>query len=414
MSNEMTTLVGILLTILILFLVGIVSGGLILMAYYIRKSSDVHILPKKYTKYTLSPDDFSLYDDKQAEPSNRRKLRAALTEYGAKVRIVGQEIGPRLTTYLLSMNKGVKPDSLHGLENSLKMELGVPSITIHTPMKGTEHVGIEIPNTTSRIVGFEEVINYDAGELEIPLALGLDSVGVPKVIDLTKSPHLLIAGATGSGKSVCQHSVIMSCAYHHMPDQLRMVLIDPKKVEFHMYQHLPHLLTNIVKDSEDADRILHWLVEKMEKRNKILSRNGVRNIQAYNNIKKKRMTYIVVVVDELADLMMSTEKKSIEESLVKLAQMARAVGIHLVLSTQRPSVDVITGVLKANIPTRIAFQVSSAVDSRVVIDTKGAEDLLGHGDMLLSDITDINLSRIQGCYLSDKEIANAMKIIGIK
>jgi S-DNA-T family DNA segregation ATPase FtsK/SpoIIIE len=286
-------------------------------------------------------------------------------------------------------------------------------------------VGVEIPNRTRRTVYLREVLSskaYEDSHSALKIPLGVDVVGQPFVYDLTKMPHVLVAGATGSGKSVCLNAIITGLLFQHGPDTLRLVMIDPKMLELSAYNGIPQLVMPVVTEAKKASRALRWAVSEMEKRYKLMATCGARNIQAYNDkvatgqaptapgsdARPEQLSYVVVVIDELADLML-TAPAEIEEPIARLAQMARAVGIHLVLATQRPSVDVITGVIKANFPSRIAFQVASKTDSRTVLDMNGAENLLGHGDMLFTPAGKPEPHRIHGCYVSEEETARVVE-----
>jgi S-DNA-T family DNA segregation ATPase FtsK/SpoIIIE len=298
------------------------------------------------------------------------------------------------------------------LADNIALRLAASRVRIVAPIPGKHAVGIEVPNKRRALVSFREMLQSDAfqeAEMEIPVILGKDITGETQIVNLTQTPHLLIAGATGSGKSVCVNSIICSILYTRSPNEVRMVLIDPKIVELKLYNDIPHLLTPVITEARRAFQALQYLLYEMERRYSLLDALGVRDIQSYNRkIKKKRLAtqhlpYIVVVVDEFADLM-ATSGKELESTLARLAAMSRAVGIHLVLATQRPSIDVITGLIKANIPSRIAFMVAGKFDSRIIIDSVGAEKLLGQGDMLFTSAWDPHPIRIQGAYLAEEEV----------
>jgi S-DNA-T family DNA segregation ATPase FtsK/SpoIIIE len=305
------------------------------------------------------------------------------------------------------------------------LTLRAQRIRILAPIPGKGAVGVEIPNRMRRTVYLREVLSsraYDDSSAALKIPLGVDVVGQPFVTDLTKTPHVLVAGATGSGKSVCLNAIITGLLFQHGPDTLRMLMIDPKMLELSAYNGIPHLVMPVITEPKKASRALRWGVAEMEKRYKLMATCGARNIQAYNDkvaqgivpagangeAPPEKLSYVVVVIDELADLML-TAPAEIEEPIARLAQMARAVGIHLVLATQRPSVDVITGVIKANFPSRIAFQVASKTDSRTVLDMNGAENLLGHGDMLFTPAGKPEPYRIHGCYVSEEETAKVVE-----
>ncbi len=349
--------------------------------------------------------------------------------------IMGMTTGPVVTQFEVSPAPGVKVARIANLEADLALALKAPSVRIVAPIPGKGAVGVEVPNPSPEMVFFREVVEssqFRSSKALLPLALGKDIAGRPVVADLAKMPHLLIAGATGSGKSVCVNTIITSLVYRHSPQSLRFLMVDPKMVELSMYNDLPHLRHPVVTDNNDAAAVLKWAVLEMERRYELLSVNGVRNLQDFNKrvesgviirspeadgeegdpdrwlYKGGPLPYIVVIIDELADLMM-TVQGDVEKPLALLAQKARAIGIHLILATQRPSVNVITGLIKANFPSRIAFRVSSKVDSRTILDGNGADSLLGNGDMLMLPPGSSELVRIQGAYLSTEETEEVMK-----
>ncbi len=339
-------------------------------------------------------------------------LRYTLEEFSIQAEVTGIRKGPVITMFEILPAPGVKLARITNLADNIALRLAASSVRIVAPIPGKHAVGIEIPNRRRHIVSYMELLQQDefwSPKLEIPLALGKDIPGDVEIVDLTKTPHLLIAGATGSGKSVCVNSIICSILYRRSPEEVKMLLIDPKIVELKFYNDIPHLLTPVITDPRRAFQALQYCIYEMERRYSLLDSLGVRDIGSYNEKIKKRnlatepLPYIVVVVDELADLM-TTSGKELESTLARLAAMSRAVGIHLVLATQRPSTDVITGLIKANIPSRIAFMVSSKVDSRIIIDTGGAEKLLGQGDMLFTSAWDPFPTRMQGAFLSDAEV----------
>lgn len=341
--------------------------------------------------------------NKQAELLNR-----ALQEFHVDAKVVGASEGPSVTRFEISPGPGVKVNKITNLIDDLKLSLAAKDIRIEAPIPGKHTVGIEVPNKVTRTVYLREILDHPTfREADSPLtvALGLDISGKPIVLDLKKMPHGLIAGATGSGKSVCIHSFLISLLYKATPEEVKLLLIDPKMVELAQYNDIPHLVCPVVTDSKEATATLKWAVEEMERRYETFAKTGVRDIVRYNekNQDIEKMPYIVIVIDELADLMM-VAPADVEESICRIAQKARACGIHLLIATQRPSVDVITGLIKANIPTRIAFSVSSQVDSRTIIDSNGAERLLGKGDMLFLNNGTAKPIRLQGPYISDQEI----------
>ncbi|MFH1006297.1 MAG: DNA translocase FtsK [Candidatus Latescibacterota bacterium] len=359
---------------------------------------------------------------KQQLLQNAEALEARLEDFGVQGKVVQVRPGPVVTLYEVEPAPGIKVSRIVGLSDDLTMLMRASRIRIQAPIPGRGAVGIEIPNPKPAIVSLREIIEseeYIHSSANIPLVLGKTIAGDPFCADLTAMPHLLIAGATGSGKSVCINVLISSMLFRYSPEDVRFIMVDPKMLELSMYNDIPHLLTPVVTDPKRAAEALRWGVAEMEKRYRSMAQLGVRNIDEYNNrlavmrseLQKEEdpqvtlppsLPYIVVIIDELADLMM-VASKDIEESLARLAQMARAVGIHIIVATQRPSVDVITGVIKANFPTRIAFQVVSKVDSRTILDANGAESLLGRGDMLFLPPGMPAPVRIHGAYVSSEE-----------
>jgi len=338
-----------------------------------------------------------------------------LATFGFKATVEGRKVGPVVTRYELQLAPGVKISSIRAIAEDLAVALMSDRVRILAPIPGTSLVGVEIVNESRATVEFKtslrEAIRVGRGEgrsMELPMALGCDTAGTPKVLDLAKMPHLLVAGQTGSGKSVGLGTIIMSLLYTRTPDECRLVLVDPKRVELSLFAKVPHV-DRVITESEDAAEMFAGLVNEMESRYRLLEQAGVRNIAAYNRDGLK-MPYIVVVVDEMADLIMSA--KETEVSIVRLAQKARAVGIHLVLATQKPVVKVITGLIKSNIPSRLAFQVASKSDSRVILDTNGAEKLSGRGDMLALYVGVSDPERLHGAWVSDLEIASVVNSIG--
>ena len=374
--------------------------------------------PRRF-KYEIPVD--SVLEDRNDEQSfavtdetreDAEILLATLREFKIEARITGIKKGPVITMFEILPASGVNVSKIAGLADNIALNLAARSVRIVAPIPGKRAVGVEIPNLKRSIVGFKELItkkNADMDKAAIPFILGRDIEGDAQVIDLARTPHLLIAGATGSGKSVCVNALISTILYKKHPEDVKMILIDPKVVELKIYNGVPHLLTPVITDPKKALQALNYCIAEMERRYSLLETIDVRNIEAFNKkIKANRIAlealpYILVVIDEFADLML-TSSKELEPAVSRLTAKARAVGIHLVLATQRPSVDVITGVIKANIPSRIAFMVASYTDSRVILDGGGAEMLLGKGDMLFKSSWDPNLTRIQSAFLSDDEV----------
>jgi S-DNA-T family DNA segregation ATPase FtsK/SpoIIIE len=349
--------------------------------------------------------------DEVANPGNIYKnadlIQKSLETFNIKVQLGDANVGPTVTQYTLKPDDGVKLNQIVARQNDLALALSAKSIRIEAPIPGKNAVGIEIPNKVSAKVSLKEILGspqFRATKSKLALALGRDVSGEAVAIDLEKMPHILVAGATGSGKSVCINAVIISLLFNNSPEELRMILVDPKRVEMTGYNNIPHLLTPVVTEVDKTVSSLKWAVWEMERRYKMFSELGKRNISAYNAAPgpEGKLPYIVIIIDELADLM-ATSAKEVEGSIVRLAQMARATGMHLIIATQRPSVDVLTGLIKANVPSRIAFATASQVDSRTILDLSGAEKLLGFGDMLYMAAGQ-KPRRIQGCYVSDPEI----------
>ena len=349
---------------------------------------------------------------------NAEKLVDALKSFGVETKIVDISRGPSVTRYELAPAAGVKISRITGLADDIALNLAASGVRIEAPIPNKAAVGIEVPNKIKSMVTLRELIEepkYRSAKSKLNVALGRDIAGKMICADLAKMPHILIAGTTGSGKSVCLNAMILSLLYNATPDEVKLVMIDPKQVEFTIYNGIPHLLTPVVSDPRKASGALGWAVKEMLNRYKTFSENNVRDISGYNESIKKnpqatKMPQIVIFIDELSDLMMAAPNE-VEDSICRLAQMARAAGIHLVIATQRPSVDVITGIIKANIPSRIALSVSSQVDSRTILDMVGAEKLLGNGDMLYYPVGTAKPIRIQGCYTSDKEVEEVVRYI---
>jgi S-DNA-T family DNA segregation ATPase FtsK/SpoIIIE len=337
---------------------------------------------------------------------NAKAIKETFSNFNIEVEMEGANVGPRVTQYTLKPPTGVKLTKITALENNLALDLAAHSIRMEAPIPGKRAVGIEVPNVKSATVRLRSLFEaHDWTEVKGPLgfAIGRDIAGKPVVADLAKMPHLLVAGQTGSGKSVMVNTILTSLLYRNSPSDLKLILVDPKQVEMKPYDDIPHLLTPVITEPEKCISALKWAVAEMERRYKALADVSKRNIAEYNLLKKEEgMPYIVIVIDELADLMMMAAR-DVEALVVRIAQKARAVGIHLVLATQRPSVDVITGLIKANVPARIAFTTASQVDSRTIIDQIGAEKLLGMGDMLLLTADMPKPKRVQGAFISDDE-----------
>lgn len=339
---------------------------------------------------------------------NVETIKKCFQNFGIEVKMQDVNVGPTVTQYTLRPNEGVKLNQITARGNDIALALAAKSLRVEAPIPGKSAVGIEVPNLVAAKVTLKEVMAsapFKAEKSKLAIALGRDVAGAPIAIDLEKMPHLMVAGATGSGKSVCINSVITTFLFHNSPEDLKLILIDPKRVELTNYNNIPHLLAPVVTEIDKTVSALKWAVHEMERRYKVFSEHGSRNIQAYNQSPgpEGKMPFIVIIIDELADLMAASANE-VEASIVRIAQMARATGIHLIVATQRPSVDVLTGLIKANITSRIAFATASQVDSRTILDMSGAEKLLGNGDMLFIGNGLSKPRRIQGCFVSDKEI----------
>ena len=393
-----------------------------------------HVLPKN-KDYVLPPvsllDELKKYkfDSDEHVMEKAAILKEALAQFNVVVEVVGMEKGPSVTMYELELAPGTKVGKISNLSDDIAIALKAPSIRVVAPIQGKSTIGIEVPNTRRKPVQMRELFDAaskDINKYTIPLLLGKDIAGYPLISDLAAMPHLLVAGTTGSGKSVCLNSIILSILLFQRPEELKLILVDPKMVEFSAFKDIPHLIAPVVTEMKKAAAILEWAVNKMDERYTLLARAGVRDISGYNGLsdseKERRLNpegdaslddvpfllpSMVIVLDELADLMMVASKE-VEASIIRLSQKSRAVGIHLVVATQRPSVDVITGLIKSNLPSRISFHVFSKVDSRTILDQNGAEKLLGKGDMLFLPPGTSKLARVQGTYVSDNEIKNVV------
>ncbi|GAA0612078.1 DNA translocase SpoIIIE [Virgibacillus siamensis] len=374
-----------------------------------------YILPS--SNLLTEPAQNSQQNEKSHIQATVRKLERTFNSFGVKARVTKVHVGPSVTKYEVYPEAGVKVSKIVNLHDDLALALAAKDLRIEAPIPGKSAVGIEVPNQETALVSLREVLDgiKNKQSSQLLFALGRDISGDAVVSELSKMPHLLIAGATGSGKSVCVNGIITTILMRAKPHEVKMMMIDPKKVELNVYNGIPHLLAPVVTDPKKASRALKKVVAEMERRYELFSDSGTRNIEGYNEYIKKHnqgveeeeqqphLPYIVVLVDELADLMMVASNE-VEDAITRLAQMARAAGIHLIIATQRPSVDVITGVIKANIPSRIAFSVSSQTDSRTILDSGGAEKLLGHGDMLFMPVGSSKPTRVQGAFLSDEEV----------
>ncbi len=357
---------------------------------------------------------------------NKLILQRTLESFKVEGEVTGAIPGPRVTRYEVSLAPGVSVDKVANIEGNIGMELEAGSIRIVAPIPGRNAVGVEVPNSVAGTVwarAIQETDEWKNSKYELPVVLGKNVAGRPVIIDLAKMPHLLIAGSSGSGKSVCINTLIMSLLLKFQPDELRMILVDPKMVEMATYAQLPHLLTPIVTATGKVLPVLSWAVDEMEKRYRMLAGTKTRNIAGFNSRPAgeppliddngepvpEKLPFLVIIIDELADVMMTDAKNAVETAIARLAQKSRAAGIHIVIATQRPSISIITGVIKANLPARIAFKVGSIVDSRVIMDQKGAEKLLGSGDMLFSPPGSAGTERVQGAMVSDRDIARVVE-----
>ncbi|WP_102271402.1 DNA translocase FtsK [Cytobacillus massiliigabonensis] len=384
------------------------------------ENKDYELPPMRLLKLPRQTDQSGEYELIHA---NAAKLERTFQSFGVKARVTQVHLGPAVTKYEVHPDVGVKVSKIVSLNDDLALALAAKDIRIEAPIPGKSAIGIEVPNSEVAMVSLREVIESrqnDKPNSKLLIGLGRDITGESVLAELNKMPHLLVAGATGSGKSVCINGIITSILMRAKPHEVKMMMIDPKMVELNVYNGVPHLLAPVVTDAKKASQALKKVVSEMERRYELFSHSGTRNIEGYNEYVKKHnaeeegqqplLPYIVVIVDELADLMM-VASSDVEDAITRLAQMARAAGIHLIIATQRPSVDVITGVIKANIPSRIAFAVSSATDSRTILDMGGAEKLLGRGDMLFLPVGASKPVRVQGAFLSDEEVEEVVSFV---
>ena len=388
----------------------IIDEGIIKKNEYLFPTAD---LLKVNTRSEMTP------EEKQELLRNANKLEEVLLSFGVQAELLNVTKGPSVTRYEIQPRAGIKVNKIVNLSNDIALGLAAAgAVRIEAPIPGKAAVGIEVPNLKQTPVYFREIIetnDFNDSKSNVACALGKSIEGKPVVVDLSAMPHLLIAGATGSGKSVCINTLIVSILYKYSPDEVKLLMVDPKVVELSVYNGIPHLLIPVVTDPKKASGALFWAVKEMDRRYNLFAENGARNIGSYNNMIEigrvkngERLPYIVIIVDELADLMMVCPG-DVEDYICRLAQKARAAGMHLVIATQRPSVDVITGVIKANIPSRISFSVSSQIDSRTILDSTGAEKLLGRGDMLFHPIGKSGNMRVQGAFISEEEVEQVVE-----
>ncbi len=396
-----------------------------------EEEDEMPIKKRRNTNSTYVPPPINLLEEDSGKPNtgdikaNANIIKRTLANFGIEVEMDEITVGPTVTRYALKPAEGVKLSRILGLQNDLSLALAAHPIRIEAPIPGKSLVGIEIPNKSKSIVGLATLLSSDkfqGSQKPLTIALGRNIGGKPIFGNLAKMPHALVAGTTGSGKSVTIHSIVTSLLYRNGPDDLKFILIDPKRVELTLYNNIPHLLTPVITDAKKTILALKWAAKEMNRRYDILESESVRDVESYhNNILgangktpegelRDRMPYIVIIIDELADIM-STYPRELEASIVRLAQMSRAVGIHLILSTQRPEVNVITGLIKANIPARVALKVSSQIDSRTILDAGGAEKLLGAGDMLYSS-GEAQPERLQSAFISEAEVKKVVKYLG--
>ena len=377
-------------------------------------------LNKTYKDYKLPNVNLLNKTDSKNKDNSKKKvlenanlLEKTLKDFGVDAKVSQVTVGPAITRYEINPSPGVKVSKIVGLTDDIALSLAAKSIRMEAPIPGKSAIGIEVPNENILMVGFREVLESDEFKnfkSSVPMTLGKDIAGNVVVADISKMPHLLIAGSTGSGKSVCINTLINSIIYKSKPDEVKLILIDPKVVELASYNGIPHLLIPVVTEPKKAANALNWAVNEMNKRYKMFAESGVKDINSYNLKHEEKLPKIVIIIDELADLMMISAN-DVEDYICRLAQMARAAGMHLIVATQRPSVDVITGVIKANIPSRIAFAVSSQTDSRTILDMAGAEKLLGKGDMLFYPLGANKPLRIQGAFISEEESEKVVEYV---
>jgi len=381
-----------------------------------KKTQEKIVWPKKTVKIDIP---LELLNNKASKAvsgdtsSGALKIKHTLENFGIMVEMGETKVGPTVTQYTFKPAEGVKVSRITTLNNDLSLALAAHPIRIEAPIPGQSLIGVEVPNKAKALVGLREILDdnvFKTRKNNLMIALGKDVSGTSWIYDITRMPHLLVAGATNSGKSVCLNTIIVSLLYQNNPEDLRFIMVDPKRVELPIYNGIPHLLVPVITEVGKTINALKWCLNEMNRRYDVLNSCGKKNIASYNTDAKEKMPYIVFVIDELADFMM-TAGKDMEAAIIRLAQMSRAVGIHLILATQRPSVDVITGLIKANIPARIAFAVTSLVDSKTILDISGAEKLLGQGDMLLTTPELSKPKRIQGAYVSDEEIKDIINYI---
>ncbi|MEC8495544.1 MAG: DNA translocase FtsK, partial [Planctomycetota bacterium] len=371
----------------------------------------------------LAPPPGAATVDKEFLETSAQNLENALKSFRVEAEVVGAQVGPAVTMFELTVAQGTRMNKVTALSQEIAATLRARSVRIIAPIPGKSTIGIEVPNAKRRTVRISELVTqkaYDPDYMALPLFLGMDAEGKSIVEDLARAPHMLIAGTTGSGKSVCINTIVASFLLTRSPHDVKLILIDPKMVELQMFQEIPHLQLPVVTDMKQATNVLIWAVEKMESRYELFKNAGVKNIKTYNKLGEKKLRerlgeefneeytprhvpYIVLIIDEMADLMMQSKKEA-EQAITRLAQKSRAVGVHVIVATQRPSTDVITGVIKGNLPTRIAFQVASKIDSRVILDHVGAEKLLGQGDMLYTPPQASQIVRVQGALVEDHEL----------
>ena len=393
-------------------------------------SEEEEILPNKgyklpNTSLLSRPKKVNNKANEEAIKQNVKDIEQVLRDFNIEGKVVAANIGPSVTQYELEIKSGTKVSKITGIHREMALELGAKEVRIQAPIPGKKTVGIELPNKVTAPVVVREILESipeDKKDNKLLVTLGKDIMGKPRFCEIDKTPHMLVAGSTGSGKSVCINSMLISILMRAKPDEVKLVLVDPKKVELSMYNGVPHLLTPVVTDAKKANIVLQKIVQIMEDRYDTFSDSGTKNIKGYNKYidkqnesrsdddKLKHMEYIVVIIDELADLMLVAAKE-VEDSIMRITQMARAAGIHLIVATQRPSTDVITGVVKANIPSRISFAVSSSIDSRTILDMSGAEKLLGKGDMFFLPQGENTPIRIQGTFIDDDEIKKVVDYV---